>query len=56
MSIVTLLLMLVVAGIVIYGIRLALAGQWKELIIAVVILLLVIWILGAFGITLPTLP
>ena len=56
MSIVTLLLMLVVAAIVIYGLRLALAGQWKELIVAVVILLLVIWILGAFGLTLPALP
>jgi hypothetical protein len=48
--------MLLVAGIVIYGLRLALAGQWKELVIAIVVLLLVIWILGAFGLHLPNLP
>lgn len=56
MSIVTLLLMLVVAAIVIYAIRLAFAGQWKELVITVVIVLLVLWILQAFGVTLPSLP
>lgn len=56
MSIITLLLMLVIAAVVIYAIRLAFAGQWKELVITVVIVILVLWILQAFGLTLPNLP
>ena len=53
MTIITLVLMLVVAAAVIYAIKLAFAGNWQQLVILVVVLLLVIWILSAFGLTLP---
>ena len=56
MSIIELILMLLVAAAVIYSVRLAFAGQWRELAITAVILLLVLWILGAMGMTLPNLP
>lgn len=56
MSLMTLLLMLLVAAAVIYGVRLALAGQWKELIIMVVMVMVALWILGAFGISIPNFP
>lgn len=55
MSLITLLLMLVVAAVVIYGVTLALAGNWKQLIITVVILFVALWILSAFGLSLPAL-
>lgn len=45
--------MLLVAATVIYGIKLAFAGNWQQLVILVVALLLVIWILSAFGLQLP---
>jgi hypothetical protein len=56
MSIITLILMLIVVAAVIYGVKLALAGNWKELIILAVVLVLVLWILGAMGLSLPSLP
>ena len=56
MSLLTFLLMLVVAGFVVWGIMRALAGQWRELVTGVVILILVLWILGALGLTLPSIP
>lgn len=56
MSIVTLLLMLLVGAVVIYGVKLALNGQWKELLVTVVVLIVALWILGALGLTLPSLP
>ena len=56
MSLISLLLMLIVAGVVIYGVRLALAGNWRELIITVVVLIVALWILGALGLSLPSLP
>jgi hypothetical protein len=48
--------MLVVIAVVIYGIKLAFAGDWKGLIWLVVILIASIWILGALGIQLPNIP
>jgi hypothetical protein len=45
--------MLIVAAAVIYAIKLAFAGNWQQLVILVVVLLLVIWILSAFGLALP---
>lgn len=56
MTIVTLLLMLLIIGAVIYGVKLALAGNWRDLVIMIVVVILVIWLLGAFGISLPSLP
>ena len=53
MTIITLLLMLVVVAVVIKGILMAFAGDWKGLIILVVCLLLAMWILSFFGISLP---
>jgi hypothetical protein len=45
--------MLVVAAVIVYGVKLAFAGDWKNLIMLVVILFLAIWILSAFGLELP---
>lgn len=56
MSILTLVLMLIVVAAVIYCVRLALAGDWKGLVITAVVLVLVLWVLSAFGLTLPSLP
>lgn len=56
MTILTFILMLVVIAVVIYGIKLAFAGDWKGLIWLVVILIASIWILGALGIQLPNIP
>lgn len=56
MTLITLILMLIVVAVVIYGIKLALAGDWKQLIILAVVLVLALWILGAMGLSLPSLP
>lgn len=56
MSLLSLLLVLLVAGVVIYGVKLALAGNWKNLVLTVVVLILVLWVLSMFGISLPNLP
>jgi hypothetical protein len=56
MSIITLLLMLVIGAVIIYGVKLALAGAWQQLLITVVVLIVALWILGALGISLPSLP
>ena len=45
--------MLVVAAVIIYCVTLALAGNWKQLLITALILILAIWILSAFGLSLP---
>lgn len=56
MSLLTLILMLAVVAVVIYCIKLAFAGDWKNLIITAVILVLVLWVLGGFGLSIPNLP
>lgn len=56
MSILTFVLLLAIIAVVIYGIKLAFAGAWKELVFLVIGLIAAIWILSALGITLPTLP
>lgn len=48
--------MLAVAAVIIYGVKLALAGNWQQLIITVVVLFVALWILGSFGVQLPSLP
>ena len=53
MTLITLILMLVVAAVIIYCVTLALAGNWKQLLITALILILAIWILSAFGLSLP---
>lgn len=54
MTIIKILVMLLVAAVVVYAVKLAFAGNWKQLVITIVILFLAIWFLGAFGIALPT--
>lgn len=56
MSLITLLLMLVVAAVIVYGVKLAMAGDWRNLIITVVVLVVALWILSALGLSLPTIP
>ena len=56
MTIITLILMLAVGAAIIYGITLALAGRWKDLLLMVIVLIVALWILSAFGLTLPTIP
>lgn len=56
MTILQFVLMLAVAGFVIWAVTKALAGDWQNLIIGVVVLLVGLWVLGALGLTLPNLP
>ena len=56
MTILAFILMLVVIGAVIYGIKLAFAGDWRGLVWLVIILIAAIWILGALGVQLPNIP
>ena len=56
MSIIQLILMLAVGAAIIYGVTLALAGRWKDLLIMAVVLVVILWILGAMGMTLPSIP
>jgi hypothetical protein len=53
MSILSIIMILIVVGVIIYAVRLALAGNWKQLIITAVILFLAVWVLSLFGISLP---
>lgn len=56
MSILSFILALLVIGAVIYGIKLALAGNWQQLIYLLVGLIAAIWILSLLGISLPNIP
>lgn len=56
MSILSFILLLFIIGVVIYGIKLAIAGDWKGLLWLVVLLIVVIIILGALGVSLPNIP
>lgn len=56
MTILEFVLMLAVIGVIIYGIKLAFAGAWQQLLYLVIGLIAAIWILGALGVTLPTIP
>ena len=54
MTIVTILIMLLIVAVIIYGVKLALAGDWRNLLITVVTLILVLWVLGAMGANIPS--
>ena len=56
MSILSFVLLLLVIGVVVYAIKLAFAGAWKELLWLVVGLVIVIIVLGVLGIQLPNIP
>lgn len=56
MSLLTFLLALLVIGAVIYGIKLAIAGNWQQLLYLIVGLIAAIWVLGLLGITVPSIP
>jgi len=55
MSIVTSILMLIVAAMGVYGVKLAFEEKWKELIMLAVVVILFIWILSGLGYNLPNL-
>ena len=55
-SILTFVLVLVVIGVAIYGVKLAIAGNWKQLIYLAVGLFVAIIILSMLGIKLPNIP
>ncbi len=56
MTILSFVLMLLIIATVVYAIRLAIAGNWRELLYLLVGLVAAIWILGALGIQLPNIP
>jgi hypothetical protein len=56
MTILSFVLLLLVIGVVVYGIKCAIAGDWMRLLWLAVGLIIAIIILGALGITLPTIP
>lgn len=56
MSLISFLLMLVVAAAVVWGVLKVFAGQWKELIIGIIVLFVALWIFSALGVTLPNIP
>lgn len=56
MSILTFVLFLAVIAVIVYGVRLAFAGAWKELLWLAIGLVVAMWILGALGIQLPNIP
>lgn len=56
MDIISLVLMLIVAAVVWYSVTLAMAGNWRQLVMVAIGLLLALWILGALGMTLPSIP
>ena len=53
MTLISILVMLLVVCAVIYGVKLAFAGNWQQLVIMIVAVVLVIWVLSAFGVSLP---
>lgn len=56
MSILSFILILIVIGVVFYGVKLAFAGSWQQLLWLALGLFAAIWVLGALGITLPNIP
>lgn len=56
MSILSFVLLLLVIGVVVYGIKCAIAGDWMRLLWLAVGLIIVIVILGALGVSLPNIP
>jgi len=56
MTLLSLILILLVVAVVVYAVKLALAGDWKQLVITVVALILILWVLSAFGLSLPSIP
>lgn len=56
MSILSFILLLLVIAVVIYGVKLAIAGNWQQLLYLFLGLLAAIWVLSALGISVPNLP
>jgi hypothetical protein len=56
MSILSFILALAVIAVMVYGVRLAFAGNWRELVYLAIGLVVAIVILGMLGITLPDIP
>lgn len=56
MTILSFILLLLVIGVIVYGIKLAIAGNWIQILWLAIGLIVTIIILGALGITLPVIP
>lgn len=56
MTLIGFILILLVAATVYYGVTLAMAGAWKQLVMLAIGLVLALWILSALGLALPSLP
>lgn len=56
MSILSFILLLAVIAVAVYGVKLAFAGNWKELVWLVIGLLIAIFLLGVLGVQLPDIP
>jgi len=56
MSILSFILVLLVIGVAVYGVKLAIAGNWKQLLYLALGLFVAIIILGMLGIRLPDIP
>ncbi len=56
MSIISFLVLLLIVAIIIYGVRLAMAGNWQQLIMLAVGTILGLWVLSALGVSVPSLP
>ena len=56
MSILSFILALAVIAVMVYGVKLAFAGNWRELVYLAIGLVVAIVILGMLGITLPDIP
>jgi len=56
LSILSFVLVLIVIGVAVYGVKLAIAGNWKQLIYLAVGLFVAIIILGMLGVKLPNIP
>ena len=55
-SILSFILLLVVIGVIVYGIKLAIAGNWKQLLYLAGGLIIAIILLGVLGVQLPDIP
>lgn len=48
--------MLLMVGVIIYGVKLAFADAWQQLVFLVIGVVLALWVLGAMGISIPSFP
>ena len=56
MSILEFVLILLIIGVIVYGVKLAFAGSWKQLLYLAGGLIIAIILLGILGVELPNIP